>query len=198
MAPSKLQNARSEKKLQLVDMNQVKYLRFDPKTRICLETEHLNSCTAVVILSKNAAILGHFAPRPAPANANTAVGDAHIKAKMNELRTLLGQHLQDFVQKPGSTSIVVYAVYMGATALQSQRDIIESQLKSWKMQFKSVPYPVLDSDQPREPAKGTVLIVPIDGGAEVYIEDKRVASVKGTASAITGSSAAESSKASSK
>lgn len=193
-----LQNARIEDKLQLVTMNQVRYLRFDPNTRICLGTEHLNACTAVVILSKNAAILGHFAPRPASASANTAAGDAHIKAKMDELRALLGQHLQDFAQKPGSTGIVAYAVYVGATALQSQKDIIESQFKLWKMQFKSVPYPVLDSDQPRAPAKGTVLIVPKDGGAEVYVEDKRVASVKGTASSSIGSSAAESSKASSK
>ena len=179
-------------------MNQVKYLRFDPKTRICLGTEHLNPCTAVVILSKNAAILGHFPPRPASASANTAAGDAHIKAKMNELRALLGQHLQEFAQKPGSTGIVAYAVYKGETALQSQKDIIESQLTSWKMQVKSVPYPVLNSDQPRAAAQGTVLIVPIDGGAEVYVEDKRVVFVKGTASSSTGSSAAESSKASSK
>ena len=153
---------------------------------------------SLVVVDRNAQINGHFAPRPASASANTAAGDIYIKAKMNELRALLRQHLQDFAQKPSSTGIVAYAIYMGVPALQSQREIIESQFRSWKMQFKSVPYPVLNSDQPQAPAKGTVLIVPKDGGAEVYVEDKRVASVKGTALSDTGSSAAESSKAASK
>ncbi|KAL9124301.1 MAG: hypothetical protein Q9217_006356 [Psora testacea] len=198
MAPSMLQNARGQGELRLVSMNEVKYLRFEPKAKICLGTENLNSCTAVVILSKNAAILGHFSPRPPSANANTAAGDAHIKAKMGEVRTLLSQHLQDFAQKPGSTGIVAYAVYMGVTALQSQKAYIEAQFAAWKMQLKSIPYHVLEADDPREPAKGTLLIVPKDGRVDVYVEDKFVVSAKGTASSSTGLSVAESSKASSK
>ena len=193
-----LQTARNQGQLQLVPMNKARHLKFDPKTKMCLGTEDLNGCTAVVILSKNAAILGHFPPRPESASATTTAGDAHIKAKMNEVRALLRQHLQDFAQKPGSTGIIAYAVYMGATDLESQKDIIEAQFKEWKLQFKAVAYPVLGKHQPRSPAKGTVLIVPKDGGASVYVEDKLELSVKGTALSSIGSSAAESSKAASK
>ncbi|MCJ1407363.1 hypothetical protein MMC19_001434 [Ptychographa xylographoides] len=169
MAASMLQYARTEKKLQLVAMNQVEYLQFDLKIRICLGTEALNSCTAVVILSKNAAVLDHFALRPASVAANITAGDTHIKAIMDKLRALLVKHLQDLIS--GSAGIVVLAVYLGAPALQSQKEIIESQFKAWKMSFKSILYTVSDAGQPRAPTKGTVLIVLKDGGAEVYVED---------------------------
>ncbi|KAL9104808.1 MAG: hypothetical protein Q9163_000306 [Psora crenata] len=129
MAPNMLQTARKQGRLQLVPMNRVRHIKFDPKTKMCLGTEDLNGYMAVVILSTNAAILGHFAPRPESASTTTVAGDAHIKAKMNEVRALLHQHLQDFTQKPGSTGIIAYAVYMGATALESKKDIIEGQFK---------------------------------------------------------------------
>jgi len=196
MATSKLQNAKGKNQLRLVEMNQVKYLRFEPKAKTCLGTEDLNSCTAIVVLSRNAAILGHFSPRPSTANPNTATGDTHIKAKMNELHTLLRQHLGDFTQKPGSVSVVVYAIYMGATALQSQKEIIEAQFKAWKMPFKSVPYQV--TKELKGPAKGTVLIDPRNGAPGLYVEDKLVLDITATASPTAGSSVAESSKASSK
>ncbi len=80
-------------------------------------TEDLNSYIAIVILSRNTAILGHFSLRPSTANPNTVIGDIYIKAKINELYTLLRQYLGDFTQKPGSVSVVVYAIYIGATAL---------------------------------------------------------------------------------
>lgn len=114
---SKFQEAKEKDRLRLVQMNEVKYLRFDPKVKTCLGTKDLNSCTAIVVLSRNAAILGHFSPRPSTANPNTATGDTHIKAKMNEFHTLLKQHLSEFTQKPGSAGVVIYAVYMGETAL---------------------------------------------------------------------------------
>lgn len=193
-----LQTARDKGRLRLVSMNEVKYLRFESKSKMCLGTENLNSCTAIAIISKDAAILGHFSPRPSSANVNTATGDAHIKAKLQELRALLAQHLSEFTQKPASASVVAYAVYMGATALQSQKELIESQLKAWKMPFRSVPYQVLDKNQARGTAKGTVLIALGDNGPTVYVEDKSMLSMKATASSSTGSSAAESSKSASK
>ena len=127
----------------------------------------------------------------------TAAGDAHIQAKLNELRTLLGQHMQDFAETPGSAGIIAYAVYMGATALQSQKDLIEAQFKAWKVPFKLVPYYVIGSDQLREPAKGTILINPNDGVPSVYVEDNLVFFIKATASSTSSSSAAQSLEASS-
>lgn len=192
MAPSKLDIARGQGgKLQVVKMNSVEYMRFQPGGKIFLGTEDLNGCTAVVIVSKNAAILAHISPRPSGQNTNQATGDTHVKAKMQQLRNLLGQHLNDF--KQGTGGVVVYAVYMGEVALRDQKDIIEAQFKSWKLPFQSASYPVLQPGAPRPPAKGTVLV---DAGGEapvVWVEDKAVARVKATGSSV-GSSAAGPSK----
>ncbi len=125
-----LQNARSQGQLRLVSINEVKYLRFKLKAKIYLGTENLNSYIAVIILSKNAAILGYFSPRPPSASTNIAAGDTYIKAKIGKVRTLLDQYLQDFVQKPGSTGIIIYTVYIGIIALQSQKAYIEAQFVS--------------------------------------------------------------------
>lgn len=191
MAPGMLQIAREKGELQIVSMNEIGYLHFEPNSDMCLGTKDLNSCTAIAIISKDAAILGHFSPRPASANENIAAGDAYIELKLQELRTLLGQHLSEFTQTPASAGLVAYAVYEGATALQSQRDLIESQLKAWKMLFTFIPYQVFGEHEPRGPAKGTVLIVPGDNGPTVYVEDKPMLSMKALASSSTESSAAD-------
>lgn len=190
MAPSKLDIAREDNKLQVVKMNNIGYMRFQSGGKTFLGTEDLNGCTVVVIVSKDAAILGHISPRPSGQNTSEATGDAHVRSKMQELRTLLGQHLSDF--KQGTGGIVVYAIYMGKFALTDQKKIIEDQFKSWKLPFKSVSYPVLKPEVLRPPAKGTVLI---DAGGEapvIWVEDKAVARV--TASGSSAGSSAGSSK----
>ena len=190
MAPSKLDIARQDNQLQVVKMNNIGYMRFQSGGKTFLGTEDLNGCTVVVIVSKDAAILGHISPRPSEQNTSEATGDAHVRSKMQELRTLLGQHLSDF--KQGTGGIVVYAIYMGEIALTDQKKIIEDQFKSWKLPFKSVSYPVLKLEVPRPPAKGTVLI---DAGGEapvIWVEDKAVARV--TASGSSAGSSAGSSK----
>ncbi|KAL9123525.1 MAG: hypothetical protein Q9217_007045 [Psora testacea] len=181
MATSKLDDARRRgKQLQVVKMNKVEYMRFQPGGKIFLGTEDLNGCTAVVIVSKNAAILGHISPRPSEQNTNQATGDAHVEAKMQELRTLLGQHLNEF--KQGTGGVVVYAIYMGEVALKDQKSIIEAHFKSLKLPFQSASYPVLKPGQLRPPGKGTVIV---DAGGEapvVWVEDKPVARVKASES----------------
>lgn len=170
-------------------MNNVEYLRFQPGGKIFLGTEDLNGCTAVVIVSKNAAILGHISPRPSGQSIGQATGDAHMRAKMQELPILLSQHLSEF--KQGTGGVVVYAIYMGAVALNDQKKLIEDPFKSWKLPFESVSFPVLKPGQPRPPAKGTVLI---DAGGEapvVWVEDMLVARLKASGSSA-GSSAGSS------
>ena len=195
MAPSKLDIARQSNRLQVVKMNSVEYMRFQPGVKTFLGTEDLNGCTAVVIVSKDAAILGHISPRPSGQITSEATGDAHMRSKMQELRTLLHQHLSDF--KQGTGGVVVYALYMGEVALSDQKRIIEDQFKSWKLPFTSVSYPVLKPGEPRSPAKGTVLI---DAGGEaliIWVEDKPVARVRASGSSAgssAGSSVAGSSK----
>ncbi len=118
---------RAKGKLEMVAMNQIKYLYFAGNKQ-GLDTEDLNSCTAVVIASPTGVILGHFFPLPQGAPANAAAGDAHIQAKMNQISALLKNHKQNFSTND-STGLIAYAVYRGEIALPSQKTIIESRFK---------------------------------------------------------------------
>jgi len=86
------QKAQAGNKLEMVAMNQTKY---------------------VVIASPTAAILGHFSPRPPGAHADAAAGDAHIKAKMDQIFALFNNHKQNF-PPDHSTGLIAYAVYRGS------------------------------------------------------------------------------------
>ncbi|KAL8655785.1 MAG: hypothetical protein Q9210_000673 [Variospora velana] len=111
--------AKDADKLEMVAMNQVKYIHFTPgATQQGLGTEKLNSCTAVIVASPTGAILGHFSPRPENTPAEAAVGDTHIQAKMDQMLTLFKQHIQDF-PKDRSTGLIAYTIYKGAVALPS-------------------------------------------------------------------------------
>lgn len=187
------QRAKAANKLELVPMNQIKYLHFAPNKQ-GLGTEDLNACTAVVIASRIGAILGHFSPHPQDAPANAAAGDAHIQAKMDQIAALLEDHKQDFAIN-GSTGLIAYAVYRGEIALPSQKIIIESRFKQWGIPLKPVEYIVLEPNQPRPSGKGSVMIIHQDAKVYLFVEDKARDVVPKTS---TGSSAAESSKASSK
>ena len=184
---------RAKGKLEMVAMNQIKYLHFAGNKQ-GLVTEDLNSCTAVVIASPTGAILGHFSPRSLGAPADAAAGDAHIQAKMDQISALLENHKQDFPTN-GSTGLIAYAVYRGEIALPSQKTIIESRFKQWGIPLKRVEYIVLEPREPRSSGKGSVMVLHQDAKVYLFVEDKARDVVPNTS---VGSSAAESSKASSK
>ena len=52
MAPSRLDIARHGKKLQVIKMNNVAYMRFQSGGMTFLGNENLNGCAVVVIVSK--------------------------------------------------------------------------------------------------------------------------------------------------
>ena len=187
------QRAKDGKKLEMVAMNQIKYVHF-AANRQGLGTQDLNACTAVVIASATGAILGHFSPRPQDVPANAAAGDAHVQAKMDEISALLKSHKQDFPTNV-STGLIAYAVYRGEIALPSQKTIIESCFKQWGIPLKCVEYIVLEQNHERPSGKGTVMILHQGGKSYLFVEDKARDVVP---KASVGSSAAESSKASSK
>ena len=182
------QKAKAGNKLEMVAMNQTKYVRF-AASRTGLGTEDLNACTAVVIASSTAAILGHFSPRPPGAHADAAAGDAHIKAKMDQIFALLNSHKQDF-PADHSTGLIAYAVYRGAVALPSQKTIIESRFKQWEIPLKRVEYIVLDSNQSRPPGKGSVMVLHQDAKVYLFVEDKArdVVPKPSSGSSVAGSS----------
>lgn len=194
MASNKLEESRRRGDLQVVGMDQVGFLRFKTNGKYCLGTANLNSCTAVTIVSRNAAVLAHIAPRPSSENKDEATGDNYVKAKMKEVTSLLEKHQSDFNnQAPGG--VVVYAVYNGKVALEDQIKIIGAHLKALKLPVKTVPYKVLEAGDSRSPGKGTVLVDARGKTPAVWVEDNLVGQVKGAGSAATGSSKAESSAA---
>ncbi|KAL9103919.1 MAG: hypothetical protein Q9163_001067 [Psora crenata] len=184
-ARSKLDEARIQNELQVVKMDEVGYPRFRPG-KSCLGTEDLNSCTAVIVVSKAAAILAHIPPRPPSPSSDRATGDDHAKTKMNELSVLLRQHLSDFKEGPGG--VIVYAVYEGEVALKDQKTIIEAQFAAWKLPSKTATYQVLGRKENRTVGKGTVLIDARKGLPIVWVEDKHVAQISATKSPVAGSS----------
>lgn len=169
------QQAKAANKLELVPMNQIKYLHFGAKKH-GLGTEDLNACTAVVIASPTAAILGHFSPRPPGASTDVAAGDTHIRAKMEQIHTLLRDNKQDFPTN-SSTGLIAYAVYRGAVALPSQKTIIEGCFKAWGIPSKGVEYIVLESNIARPPGKGSVMILYQSSNVYLFVEDKARVSV---------------------
>ena len=186
------QKAMAANNLELVPMNRAKHIHFAAKKH-GLGTEDLNACTAVIIASPTGAILGHFSPRPQGAPTNAPVGDTHIQAKMDDIDALLKEHTQDS-PKGGSAGVIAYAVHRGTIALPSQKEIIEDRLKKWEIPLKGFEYTVLEANQPRLPGKGSIMIIHQDGKVCVSVVDKaRVVISK----ISTGSSAAETSKASS-
>lgn len=182
------QQAKNAKKLELVPMNQIKYVHFGANKH-GLGTENLNACTAVVIASPTGAILGHFSPRPSDAPGNAVAGDAHIRAKMDQIAILLRNNKQDFPTN-SSTGLIAYAVYRGEIGLPSQETIIEGYFKGWGIPLKGVEYIVLEPDQPRPSGKGSVMILHQAPKVYLIVEDR--------ARDVVPKDSAESSKASSK
>lgn len=163
---------------QIVEMNSVGYLHFQQEDRIYIVTHDLNGCTAVVIVSKDAAILAHISPRPSEANPDQATGDAHVKTKMKQVWTLLGQHLNDF-REEGTGGLIVSAVLSGKVCLEDQKNIIEAEFRARKLRFQSVSYPILNKGEYCPSGKGTVLV---DASGEmpiVWVEDKPIARMQG-------------------
>ena len=113
---------------------------------------------------------------------------------MNEIFTLLKDHKQDFPTN-GSIGLIAFALYRGAIALPSQKKIIEGYFEKWRIPLKSVEYMVIDNQQPQPPGKGSIMVLHHSGKAYLFVEDKARDVVPKPS---TGSSAAESSKASSK
>ncbi len=113
---------------------------------------------------------------------------------MDQISTLLKSHKQDFPTN-GSTGLIAYAVYRGEIALPSQKTIIESCFKQWGIPLKCVEYIVLEQSHERPSGKGTIMVLHQNGKVYLFVEDKARDVVPKTS---VSSSAAESSKASSK
>lgn len=173
MASSKLYQAYEEQNLDLVDMNDVKFLPFSPNGPLCLGTMHLNSCTAVAIVSRSGAILAHIAPRSPNGDPNEATGDEHARMMMSRMRQVLAQNRNHFSNQ-GTYSVVMYAMYQGEVALYDQVRNIAGKLQSWNLPPRYAEYEVRPAYL-CGPAKGTVMVDARGQVPVVWLEDARVA-----------------------
>ncbi|KAL9102093.1 MAG: hypothetical protein Q9163_002716 [Psora crenata] len=192
MASSKLAEARHDRVLQMVETNDMRYIQFGSDGVQCLGTQHLNSCTAVAIVSSEAAILAHIPPRPSASDPDRATGDKHAEAQAKAISVLFRLHQQDF--QHGSGGVVVYAVADRQIALEDQKRIIENQITGCGIPFTSVAYDVLKLSEERSVGKGEVLIDARQGKPIVWVEDSFTACVEAGTFLPAGMSAADSSE----
>ncbi|KAL8800263.1 MAG: hypothetical protein Q9182_005287 [Xanthomendoza sp. 2 TL-2023] len=164
-----------------VAMNSYDHVVFGEDGKDCIATKELNACHAVAIISKQAAILGHWAAL-APAKLATMypTGDEWTSHMINSM-------LQDFkllkakFEHQGPGGIIIYGQYEihGAKSyLEDHVKIIANGIESTLgKKAKEVPYKVyLDRNEYRPPDKGIVLI---DGNTSgqipiVWLEDRQL------------------------
>lgn len=108
----------------VVPMGGIMFVSFQNTSAIA--TEHLGSCSVVVIASAYAAILAHIPPLPGQYTTDPHAGDIQAQTFMNQVANLYQQHSSFF---PSAQGVVVCAMFNGSVALPSQRDIMSSSLQ---------------------------------------------------------------------
>lgn len=161
----------------VVQMNDLDIVRYGEAGKYCLATKDLNSCHAVAIIPKKAAILAHIAPlAPEAIRNNFASGDEWIKSMMTKVINCFKSN-KSYFDSQESGGIVVFSMYEGKVALHDQVKILAVAVKNIiGVPTKPVSYKVLASTEPCGSNKGVVLIegprsrqLPI-----FWVEDKQV------------------------
>jgi hypothetical protein len=143
----------------------------------CIGTDQLGSCSVVLIVSPQGAILGHVAPRPDGGDTNDPyAGDNHVRSFMDRLINYYRQ-CQHFLGNPNSW--VICAVFGPGIALPDQQKIMEEKLRDAGLsvdtsQTYRVPYNTDHLD------RGCVFVDARSGTIQVYVEDRMVRSMATT------------------
>lgn len=142
--------------IQMNDLDIVSYVEIE---KYCLATKNLNSCHAVTIISKKAAILAHIAPLASKAIRNSfASGDEWIKSMMIKVINCFRSN-KSYFDSQESGGIVVFDICERKVALHDQVKILAAAVKNIVgVPTKPVSYKVLASTEPCGSNKGVVLI----------------------------------------
>ncbi|BCR83571.1 uncharacterized protein ACHE_10973S [Aspergillus chevalieri] len=149
--PTNFETWRQTNALHIVPMGGLYFHDFAEKAAI--GTEHLGSCSVVVIASKLGAILAHIAPQPAATNDPFA-GDANVRTTMGDVAALYQNKREYF---PSAATIVVCALFRGEVALPDQLNIMTASLRALSLDPRAISY-----DVPGDPTirgKGTVMVM---------------------------------------
>lgn len=157
--------------IMVVGMDEVLFNDF--RSRRCLGTEDLNSCSVAMIVSEYGAILAHIAPRsPTAGISDMEAGTRFMKRKMDEVVALYHNYQKYFPAE--KVSCVVTALYRGEVALPDQEHIMAEKLRDVGLDPVVRHYHV--SRSTFSPPTGTVLIDARDerGMPRVYIADQEI------------------------
>ncbi|KAL8838114.1 MAG: hypothetical protein Q9170_002255 [Blastenia crenularia] len=188
MAAAQLKKVQDSGQLKrLVEMDDYDIVIFGRERKTCLATEDLNSCHAVIIVSKKAAVLAHIAPH-APAEIRHQYPTAlHWTQTMIDRVVSCVQANKSHFEDPGSGGIVVYGVYQGEIALPDQVKLLAANIeKVLRLQARPFRYQVPGTPGPN---KGIVIIEgdPMGQSPTLWVEEYKIVLTAGSASTASGS-----------
>ncbi|KAM3417755.1 hypothetical protein BST61_g5986 [Cercospora zeina] len=137
--------------VQMVDWPPVSHVRY-------LVTAHLNSCTAIAIVSPQAAILAHIAALPdgtTEIRPGTNPGPAHVQSLLNRMMQLYNANRAKF--NPAQT-FVIAGIWNQQPAMEDGIRLVHRALQSLGLSTTWKNYPVLPPPQPRPEGFTSVVI----------------------------------------
>ena len=175
-----------------VPMNENDIVIFGEEGKFSLATVDLNSCHAVAIVSKKAAILAHIAPlppfKPNEPSQSFFSSEAWIKYKLDEVIQRFEDNRVNF-ENQGSVDVLVFELWKGEIALPDQVEYIAANIeKVTEVAVTTKPYHVLEDTEPRTFNKCVVIIEGLAIGhlPRVWVEDDQIPLLS-VASSSTGS-----------
>ena len=205
MANARLEQEKSANRLECmvpIDFNDI--VIFGKNNKFSIATDRINSCHAVAIVSRKAAILAHIAPMspniPEKGSANPRIlyptGDLRIDQKLKEVMQRLKDNRQYFENAdPGS--VVVYGLRDNQCALPDQVDRIASVVQTIiRRDVKRVSYPI---DMSKVDWKMTNKVVVLVQGTvvgqlpNVWVENQKLELPQSTSSRATVTASASTS-----
>ncbi|RMZ71379.1 hypothetical protein GMOD_00005927 [Pyrenophora seminiperda CCB06] len=168
--PSRYRKAVKDNQAKMVAMNNFDCAVFSRMPGI--GTDDLGACSVVLIVSSQAAIIGHIPPLPTRTHDPHA-GDSYVNFFMDRLIAYYRQ-CQSVLTPPDS--LVVCAVYKGVVALQDQQRIMVTKLREAGIPVNNLPtYTVPMDSQHRD--RGTIYVDARGAEVEVYVEDVMIKSI---------------------
>jgi hypothetical protein len=147
--------------------------RFDGivfKHKPCIGTDNLKGCNTVIIISAEAAIMGHNAPLPESSTYEHA-GDTHTELFMDRLLTY--QWTYEHYFPPNPNALVICATFLGTVALPDQQKIMVKKMNEKNFQVETE-YTYEVSPASTSPNRGSCFVDSRGQKIVVYVEDKEV------------------------
>lgn len=125
---SHFHQAVSDKRLDELDMNEVKTTFFGVNNLDALGTQNLQSCSVIAIISKSAAVMTHVQPCPDRNDPSGMSGDENMMEKLEEVKAEIEAYPDEF-KKNERRAVIVFAKNHRGICLPDQKAIVENFLQ---------------------------------------------------------------------